>query len=108
MTVIRISSVVGFKPATELLPLLESLVENYQAVERYRVMSENGTISLEDYADYISLEREMGNDEEAERLAGDYIKKKLGEGELRDSDIRVVAHYMDLEDPWWPMFTTEY
>ncbi len=50
----------------------------------------------------------MGNDEEAERLAGDYIKKKLGEGELSDSDIRVVAHYMDLEDPWWPMFTTEY
>ncbi len=104
---IRVSSVVGYKPATELLPFLESLVENYQAVKRYRTMVKNGNISLEDYATYISLEREMGNNEEAERLAGDYIRKKLGEGELRDSDIRVVAYYMDLEDPWWPMFTTE-
>lgn len=104
---VRVSSVVGFKPATEMLPLLESLVKNYQAVKRYRAMLENGSISLEDYATYISLEREMGNDEEAERLAGDYIRKKLGDGELRDSDIRVVAYYMDLEDPWWPMFTNE-
>lgn len=103
----RISSVVGFKPATILLPLLEMLVENYKGVKKYRVAAENGTISLEEYVAYISLEREMGNIEEAERLAGDYIRKKLGEGELRDNDIKVVAYYMDLEDPWWAVFANE-
>ena len=30
----RISSVVGFKPAAELMPLLENLVENYLVVKR--------------------------------------------------------------------------
>ncbi len=104
---VRVSFVLGFKQAAELKPLLETLVENYQALKRYRVMAENGTITLEAFADYISMEREMGNEAEAERLAGDYIRKKLSDGELRDSDIRVVAHYMDLEDPWWPVFTTE-
>ena len=103
----RISSVVGFKPASELRPLLENLVENYQLVKRLRVKAGNGSISLEEYADFISLEREMGNQEEAERLAGDYIRKKMGEGELRDSDIRVVGYYTDLEDPWWPVFAGE-
>ena len=103
----RISSVVGFKQAPEMLTLLETLVENYLAVKGLRIKAENGTISLEEYADYISLERAMGNNEEAEGLAGDYIKMKLGEEELRDSDIRVVAFYMDMEDPWWPMFATE-
>ena len=103
----RISSVVGFKPATTLLPLLEMLVENYREVKIYRVAAENGTLSLEEYAAYISLEREMGNNEEAERLAGDYIRIKLGDGELRDNDIKVVAYYMDLEDPWWPVFANE-
>ena len=103
----KISSVVGFKPAATLLPLLEMLVENYREVKKYRVAAENGTISLEEYAAYISLEREMGNNEEAEGLAGDYIRKKLGEGELRDNDNKVVAYYMDLEDPWWPVFANE-
>ncbi len=104
---VRVSFVLGFKQAEELMPILESLVENYQALKRYRVMTENGTITLEAFADYINMEREMGNEAEAERLAGEYIRKELSDGELRDSDIRVVAHYMDLEDPWWPVFTTE-
>ena len=50
--------------------------------------------------------REMGNGEKAEKLAGEYIKKQMGET-LSDNDIRVVAFYMDLEDPWWPGFTTD-
>lgn len=102
----RISSVVGFKPASELLPLLETMVRDYKAVLVYRVQEEKGTITIESYADFISLVRAMGNEEEAERLAGEYIRKKVGE-ELKDSDIRVVAYYMDLEDKWWSVFTTE-
>lgn len=104
----RVSQVVGFKTANEMLGLLKSLVENYQLVKGYRVKAKNGSISLEEYADYIKLEREMGNEEEAERLAGDYIRLKLGDEELKDSDIRVVAFYMDLRDPWWPLFATDY
>lgn len=104
----RITSVVGYKAATELLPILKSLVENSRILKTYRVKEENSTLSLEEYADYISLEREMGNQIKAERLAGEYIRKKLGEEELRDSDIRVVAYYTDLEDSWWPLFATDY
>ncbi|MCP4312190.1 MAG: thioredoxin [Bacteroidetes bacterium] len=101
-----VSSLVGYKPAAELLPYLDKLVVNYKVLEGYRGEVENGTITVEDYADYISLVREMGNEEEAENLAGDYIRMKIGD-ELRDGDIRVVAFYMDLEDSWWPLFTTE-
>lgn len=104
----RISSVVGYKAATELLPLLKSLVENSRILKAYRVKDENASLSLEEYAEYIGLERELGNQPEAERLAGEYIRKKLGDEELRDSDIRVVAYYTDLEDPWWPLFATDY
>ncbi len=102
----RVSSVVGYKPATELLPLLQNLVENYKVLKGYRTQAENGSITIEGYADYIALVRQMGNEEEAERLAADYIRMKLGD-ELKDSDIRVVAYYMDMEDVWWPLFATE-
>ena len=101
----RISTVVGFKPAVELKPLLIKLVENYRTLKGYRSMAERGTLTIEAYADYISLVREMGNEAEAERLAGEYIRLKIGD-ELQDSDIRVVAHYMDLDDRWWSLFTT--
>ena len=102
----RVGQVVGFKPAPEFLPLLEGMVKNYRLVEEYRVAYGNGTITLESFADYISQLRELGNDEEAESLAGEYIRKKIGD-DLKDNDIRVIAYYMDLEDRWWPVFTTE-
>jgi thiol-disulfide isomerase/thioredoxin len=102
----HVSTIVGFKPAEELLPTLKGLVQSYDAVKEYRAQYVNGTLSLKSFAEYITLVREMGNKEEAEKLAGEYIKKEVGE-DLSDSDIRVVAHYMDLEDPWWPEFTRE-
>ena len=102
----RLSTVVGYKPATDLLPILKSYVDNYKDLKVYKAQVADGSIKIEAYADYITLVREMGNEEEAERLAVEYIRMKVGD-ELKDSDIRVVAHYMDLEDSWWPMFATE-
>jgi thioredoxin-related protein len=102
----HISSIVGFKPATELLPTLRGLVDNYAAVRKYRKPYEDGTITMEAFAAYVKVVREMGNEEEAEKLAGEYIKKRMG-ATLSDHDIRVVAFYMDLEDPWWPEFTID-
>lgn len=103
----RVSTVVGYKPAAELLPLVQNLVESYKALQGFRTQAKNGSITIEAYADYIALVRDLGNEEEAERLAGEYIRLKIGD-ELKDSDIRVVAHYMNLEDVWWPMFSTEF
>jgi len=102
----KISTVFGFKPAADLVPLLSDLVENYKALKVYKAQAKNGSITLEAYADYIDLVRALGNVEKAEGLAGEYIRLKLGD-ELKDSDIRVVAHYMDLEDAWWSVFATE-
>lgn len=102
----RLSTVVGYKPAADLLPLLKSYVDNYKDLKVYKTQIEDGSITIEAYADYITLVREMGNAEEAERLAVEYIRMKVGD-ELKDSDIRVVAHYMDLEDSWWPIFATD-
>jgi thiol-disulfide isomerase/thioredoxin len=102
----RVSKIVGFRPADELLTELNGVVTNYTEVKRYKAEYENGTISMEHLADYIVKMREVGNEEEAELLAGDYIKKQMGET-LSDNDIKVVAYYTDLEDPWWPQFTSE-
>jgi len=99
----HISSLVGFKPALELVPALKTMVDNYKVVKGYSRKYEDGSITIEDFADYISAVRAMGNEEEAKQLSGDYIKMKMGD-ELRDNDIRVVAFYMDLDDPWWPEF----
>jgi hypothetical protein len=102
----RVSKIVGFRPADKLLTELNGVVTNYTEVKRYKAEYENGTISMEHLADYIVKMREVGNEEEAELLAGEYIKKQMGET-LSDNDIKVVAYYTDLEDPWWPQFTSE-
>ena len=75
----RVSTVVGYKPAMELLPLLKNYVENYKDLKAYKAQVENGSITIEAYADYITLVREMGNDKEAERLAVAYIRMKVGD-----------------------------
>jgi thioredoxin 1 len=98
-----LSRLIGFSPADELLMSLKGLVENYELVRKYRSKYEDGTITMEDFAEYVAVVRKMGNEEQAENLAGEYIKKQMGD-DLSDNDIRVVAFYMDLEDPWWPDF----
>ncbi|MEN8158077.1 MAG: thioredoxin family protein, partial [Bacteroidota bacterium] len=102
----KVSTIVGFNPAEQLLATLEGVVEGYAEVKRYRKQYLDETITLEAFADYIAVVRKMGNEEQAEELAGEYIKKQLSE-DLSDNDIRVVAYYTDLEDSWWPLFTTE-
>jgi len=49
--------------------------------------------------------REMGNQEEAEVLASEYVEKVMAsKPKLSDGDISVVAFYMDLDDLWWNQF----
>ncbi|MFH0757485.1 MAG: thioredoxin family protein [Bacteroidota bacterium] len=102
----RVSTLVGYKPPETLVPALKQVVESNAELKRYRKQYADGTLTRESFADYITVTREMGNEEEAERLAGEYIKGQMGET-LSDNDIRVVGHYMDLEDPWWKQFTTD-
>ena len=102
----RVSKIVGFTPAEELVTSLTSTSEGYQKVKKYRAMHIQGTLEAEAFADYIAVVREMGNLEEADKLAGEYMEKVM-EPKLSDNDIRVVAFHMDLDDVWWSTFASD-
>ena len=101
-----ISKVVGFTPAEKLVTSLKGTVENYRTVKEYKTKYERGTLETEDFATYISMAREMGNQEEAEKLASEYVDRII-DPNLSDNDIQVVAFYMDLEDNLWPEFSSD-
>lgn len=101
-----ISKIVGFTPAQEMLSSLRSIKEGYSQIKTYRGLYETGGLGADAFADYISVIRDMGNQEEADRLAEEYMEKVMGP-ELSGNDIRVVAFYMDLEDAWWEDFSSD-
>ncbi len=101
-----VSKVIGFTPAEELVTTLTATVENYKLVRKYRTEFERGTIGDEELASYIEAVREMGNQDEAERLAARYMERVMDD-KLSDRDIRVVAFYTDLQDSWWPAFAAD-
>jgi len=104
----RVSKIVGFTPAGELLANLKSVTEGHRKVKTYRALYQNGTLEAEGFADYITVLRDMGNGEEADRLASEYIEKLMeGKSKLSDDDIQVVAFYMDLDDSWWEEFSSD-
>jgi len=102
----RVSKIVGFTPAEELVVTLKSTTEGYQKVKRFRSMHRQGTLEDADFADYIAVVREMGNLEEADKLAGEYVEQVM-DSKLSDNDIRVVAFHMDLDDTWWKEFSSD-
>ncbi|MCK5067217.1 MAG: thioredoxin family protein [Bacteroidales bacterium] len=102
----RVSKVVGFTPAEELVASLKLTAEGYQKVKKYRARNMQGTLEAEAFADYITVVREMGNLEEADKLAGEYMEQVM-DPRLSDNDIRVVAFHMDLEDTWWSTFSSD-
>lgn len=101
-----VSRVVGFTPAEELVTSLKGTVENYKVVKVYNTKHERGTLETGEFAEYVTVVREMGNQEEAEKLASEYMERIIGM-KLSESDISVVAFYMDLEDNWWPEFSSD-
>lgn len=102
----RVSKIVGFTPAEELVVTLKSTTEGYQKVKRFRSMHRQGTLEATDFASYIAVVREMGNLEEADELAGEYVEQVM-DSKLSDNDIRVVAFHMDLDDAWWNTFSAD-
>lgn len=102
----RVSKIVGFTPAEELLASLTSSSEGYQKVKKFRAMNAQGTLEPESFADYIEVVRGMGNLEEADKLAGEYMERVM-DPKLSDNDIRVVAFHMDLDDAWWSTFASD-
>jgi thioredoxin-related protein len=101
-----ISKIVGYTPAAEMLNSLRSIKEGYAKIRTYSALYQSGRLEAEDFADYITVIRDMGNQEEAERLSEEYVEKVMGP-ELADNDIRVVAFYMDLNDAWWKDFSSD-
>jgi thioredoxin-related protein len=101
-----VSKIIGFTPSEELVASLESTVGNYKLMKKYRAKHERGTLNDREYADFIAVVRQMGNQEEADLLASQYLEGVIDE-KLNDNDIRVVAFYMDLEDIWWPSFSSD-
>lgn len=102
----RVSKIVGFTPAAELLANLRSTSQAYLEVKKFRAMNAQGTLEAESFADYIQVVREMGNVEEADILAAEYMEKIM-DPRLSDNDIRVVAYHMDLDDSWWGAFASD-
>lgn len=104
----RVSKIVGFTPAGELVTNLKSAVEGHKRVKTYRALHQNGTLDAEGFADYITVVRDMGNQEEADRLASEYMDQVMeAKSKLSDDDMRVVAFYMDLDDTWWEEFSSD-
>jgi thiol-disulfide isomerase/thioredoxin len=102
----RVSKVVGFTPAEGLLASLSSTSEGYQKVKIFKAKYEQGTLESEAFAEYITVVREMGNLEEADKLADEYMEKVM-DPKLSDNDIGVVAFHMDLDDTWWSTFAVD-
>lgn len=104
----RVSKIVGFTPAAELVSNLRSVTEGYKKLRTYRSLYQKGTLEAEGFADYITVVRDMGNAEEADRLSSEYMEQLMeGKPKLSDNDIRVVAFYMDMDDSWWKDFSTD-
>ncbi len=104
----RVSKIVGFTPAEELIGSLKSVNEGFSKVKSYRASYRKGTLEAEGFADYVTLVREMGNQEVAEGLASEYMEKMMeSKPKLSDNDIRVVAFHMDLDDTWWDGFSSD-
>jgi thioredoxin-related protein len=104
----RVSQIIGYTPSTELVNLLKAVNDGYKKVKNYRAGYNKGTLETGDFADYISVVREMGNQEAAEALAAEYVERMMDQkSKLSDSDIRVVAYYMDLDDSWWKEFSSD-
>ena len=102
----RISTIVGFKPAEELLLSLKNTGEGYQKLKKFRARKDQGTLDADAFAEYISVDREMGNLEEASKLADEYLEQIM-DPRLSDADIRVVAFHTDLDDIWWEAFASD-
>jgi len=104
----RVSKIVGFTPAADLKSSLSSITESFGKVKAYRAHYQKGTLEAEGFADYITVVRDMGNQEEADRLAAEYMEQLMAaKSKLTDDDIRVVAFYMDLDDAWWEEFSSD-
>ncbi len=104
----RVSKIVGYTAAEELVTDLRSIREGYTKLRTYRSLYQNGKLEDEGFADYITVVRDMGNAEEAERLSSEYMEQLMeGRPKLSDDDIRVVAFYMDMDDTWWKEFSTD-
>jgi len=104
----RVSMIVGFTSAADLKSSLSSITEGFSKVKTYRALYQKGILDAESFADYITVVRDMGNQEEADRLAAEYMEQLMAEkSKLSDDDIRVVAFYMDLDDKWWEGFSSD-
>ncbi len=101
-----ISRVVGFTPAEQLVSTLKATVDGYKEIRIYQAKYQRGTLEEVEFAAYIAALRSMGNKKEADKLGDEYLEQVIGE-KLSDNDIGVVAYRMDLDDPWWPEFSSD-
>ena len=104
----RVSRIMGFTPPEELINSLRAINTGFKKVREYRAAYLKKSLDAEGFADYISVLRDMGNQEEAEALAAEYMDKVMeSKTKLSDNDIRVVAFNMDQDDTWWEGFASD-
>lgn len=102
----RVSTIIGFTPPEELIPSLERAVEGFRKVKIFRAKHIQGSLEPEEFVDYINVVRNMGNQEEADRLGIAYMEKMM-DPKLSDNDIGVVAFHMDIDNAWWADFSSD-
>lgn len=101
-----ISRIIGFTEADKLLVSLKNTTDNYSVVQQYQPKYESGRLKGRQFAHYIIATRKMGNQEQAERLASEYMQK-MKDKKLSGHDIRVIAFYLTTDDPRWPLFSKD-
>jgi len=101
-----ISRIIGYTEADRLMTSLMNTVDNFEVVRRFRPGYEAGELKEKQFAEYITATRKMGNQEEAESLAMEYMKAMKG-NRLSGHDIRVIAFYLTTDDPRWPLFSED-
>ena len=101
-----VGRIVGFTPADQLIETLQGTVEDFRELKKYRALHERGDLDDQGMADYIKLTRNMGRQEKADALSGEYMESII-DRRLSAYDIAVVAFHMDLADPWWDTFLTD-
>ncbi len=101
-----VSRIVGFTPAEELISSLKGTLEDFRELKRYRTLHARGDLDDEGMANYIEVLRNMGREEEAEKLSGEYMERIM-DPRLSNADISVIAFHMDIGNPWWDTFTND-
>lgn len=102
-----VGTIVGFKPAEELLKSLKLTLDAYKGIKKYEARFLAGELEPGELVVYLDALRGIGQREKAEAAAETYALK-LGDRELTETDIRILSGITDMGDPWWEDYASDF